>query len=230
VLSLGPRFEEIESELASLNELREKPRGTIRISATDFAADTVLWPRLSKALQNYPDITVEINLNYGLVDIVADRLDAGVRFGDQVAKDMIAVRIGPDVRMAVVGSPTYFNRSPALETPHDLTAHDCINLRLPTHDGLLAWEFVKDGKPLNVHVQGQWIFNSTPSILRAALGGFGLGYLPEEMAKEHVAAGRLKLGLQDWCPVFPGHHLYYPSRRQPSPAFVVVLEALCYSA
>ena len=228
LLSLGPRFEEIESEIASLNELREKPSGTIRISATDFAADTVLWPKLSKALQSYPDIKVEINLNYGLVDIVADRFDAGVRFGDQVAKDMIAVRIGPDVRMAVVGSASYFNRMPALETPQDLTAHDCINLRLPTHDSLLAWEFEKEGKQLNVHVQGQWVFNNSPSILRAALSGFGLGYLPEEMAKEHVAAGRLKLALQDWCPTFPGHHLYYPSRRQSSPAFAVVLDALRY--
>jgi DNA-binding transcriptional LysR family regulator len=224
--SVGPRFEEIEAELAALSELREKPAGTIRITATDYAADTVLWPKLARFLPNYPDIKVEINIGYGLVDIVAERFDAGVRFGDQVAKDMIAMRIGPDVRMAVVGSLDYFAKRSLPKTPQDLTAHDCINLRLPTYGGLLAWEFEKDGKQVNVQVQGQWVFNTTPQMLRAALAGFGLAYVPEDLVRRHVAEGKLKQVLKNWSPTFPGHHLYYPSRRQSSPAFVLVLNAL----
>jgi DNA-binding transcriptional LysR family regulator len=161
-LTVRPRFEEIEAELAALSELREKPSGTIRITTTDYAADTILWPKISKVLPDYPDIKVEVNINYGLIDIVAERYDAGVRLGDQVAKDMIAVRIAPDLRMVVVGSPTYFSKRPRPEAPQDLTAHNCINLRLPTYGGLYAWEFERNGQELNVHVQGQLVFNSTP--------------------------------------------------------------------
>lgn len=226
--TVGPRFEEIEAELAALSALREKPAGTIRITAAEHAADTVLWPKLAKFLPDYPDIKVEISINYGLTDIVAERFDAGVRLGDQVAKDMIAVRIAPDMRMAVVGSPAYFARRPKPQTPHDLAAHDCINLRLPTYGGLLVWEFEKDGHALNVRAEGQLVFNSSTPRLRAALAGFGLALLPEDMALEHIAAGRLVSVLADWCPTFPGYHIYYPSRRQSSPAFALLVDALRY--
>lgn len=228
LLNAGPYYDGIESELAALSEFREKPAGTIRITAHDHAVDTVLWPRLEKLLPDYPDIKVEININYGLIDIVAERFDAGVRSSNQVAKDMIAVRIAPDMRMAVVGSPTYFARRPPPRTPQELTAHDCINLRLPTRGGLYAWEFERDGQELQVQVQGQLVFNTTPQMLRAALAGFGLAYVPEDLVQEHVAEGRLKQVLQEWSPTFPGYHLYYPSRRQSSPAFALVLDALRY--
>src|SRR2546428_1325806 len=207
--TVAPRFEEIEAELAALSELRDKPAGNIRITAAEHAANTVLWPKLAAFLPGYPDIKIEIIVNYGLIDIVAERYDAGVRLGDQVAKDMIAVRIAPDLRMAVVGSQTYFSRRTPPSTPHDLAAHDCINLRLPTYGGLYAWEFAKDGHELNVRVQGQLVFNSSPSILRAALAGFGMACVPEDMAQEHIAEGRLKRVLEEWCPAFPGYHLYY---------------------
>jgi DNA-binding transcriptional LysR family regulator len=190
--TIGPRFDEIDAELASLSELRERPAGNIRISTADHAANSVLWPKLAAFLPGYPDIKVEITVNYSLIDIVAERYDAGVRLGDQVAKDMIAVRIAPDLRMAVVGAPDYFARRAPPKTPHDLAAHDCINLRLPTYGSVYAWEFKKDGHELNVRVQGQLVFNSSPPILRAALAGFGLACVPEDMAQEHVAAGRLK--------------------------------------
>ncbi|MES2115472.1 MAG: LysR family transcriptional regulator [Pseudomonadota bacterium] len=226
--TLAPCFDDIEAELAALSALRDKPAGTIRISAADHAANTVLWPRLANFLPDYPDIRVELIVNYGLIDIVAERYDAGVRLGDQVAKDMIAVRIAPDLRMAVVGAPAYFARRPPPATPQDLAAHDCINLRLPTYGGLYAWEFEKNGHPLNVRVEGQLVFNSSPPILRAALAGFGLGCLPEDMVQEHVAAGRLVRVLDDWCQPFPGYHLYYPSRRQSAPAFALLVEALRY--
>lgn len=227
LLTVGPRFEEIEAELAALSELREKPAGTIRITTHDHAADTILWPKLAKLLPDYPDIKIEIIIDYGLTDIAAERYDAGIRLGEQVAKDMIAVRIGPDMRMAVVGSPSYFSRRPQPQTPQDLAAHDCINLRLPTHGGLYAWEFERDGHELKVRVQGQWVFNSTTPMLKAALAGFGLAYLPEDLAQEHLAEGRLKRVLDDWCPRFPGYHLYYPSR-QSSPAFALLVDALRY--
>jgi DNA-binding transcriptional LysR family regulator len=227
-LTVRPRFEEIEAELAALSELREKPSGTIRITATDYAADTILWPKISKVLPDYPDVKVEVNVNYGLIDIVAERYDAGVRLGDQVAKDMIAVRIAPDLRMVVVGSPTYFSKRPRPEAPQDLTAHNCINLRLPTYGGLYAWEFERNGQELNVHVQGQLVFNSTPQMLAAALDGFGLAYIPEDAAEKYVAEGQLERVLEDWSPTFPGYHLYYPSRRQSSPAFALLVDSLRY--
>jgi DNA-binding transcriptional LysR family regulator len=226
--TVGPRFEEIEAELAALSELREKPAGTIRITTTEHAAYTILWPKLAKVLPEYPDIKVEIIIEQGLTDIVAGRYDAGVRLGEQVAKDMIAVRIGPDARMAVVGAPSYFERRPRPKTPQDLTAHECINLRLPTFGGLYAWEFEKGKRELKVHVDGQLVFNGTGMILNAALAGFGLAYLPEDEVRARVADGKLIRVLADWCPPFPGYHLYYPSRRQPTLAFALVVEALRY--
>src|SRR6266446_1957599 len=200
--NVGPRIEEIEGELAALSDLREKPSGTIRITATEYVSD------------------------YGLADIVAQRFDAGVRDGEQVAKDMIAVRIGPDARMAVVGSASYFRNRSELKKPADLVEHNCINLRLPTHGGLYAWEFEKGSRELKVRVEGQLFFNTTSQMLHAALAGLGLTYLPEGLVQPHINKGRLKRVLEDWCPPFPGYHLYYPSRRQPSPAFALLVEAL----
>jgi len=224
--SLGPRFEEIEAELAALSELREKPAGTVRITATDYAANTILWPKLTKFLRQYPDIKVEIVIDYGLTDIVAERFDAGVRSGEQVAKDMIAVRIGPDLRMAVVGAPSYFRKRSEPKKPQDLIGHNCINLRLTTHGGLYAWEFEKGARELKVRVEGQLVFNGSFQMLNAALAGFGLAYVPEGLAQPHIARGRLKRVLEDWCPPYSGYHLYYPSRRQQTPAFALLVEAL----
>jgi DNA-binding transcriptional LysR family regulator len=226
--TLAPHFEEIDAELAALSALRQKPAGTIRITTTDYAADTVLWPRLVTFLRRYPDIKVEIITDYVLTDIVAERFDAGVRNGEQVAKDMIAVRIGPDMRMAVVGTPAYFAHHPPPGRPQDLVGHVCVNLRLPTHGGLYAWEFEKDRRELRVHVEGQLVFNGTVQMLNAALAGFGLAYLPEDLVRPHIAKGRLVRVLADWCPPFPGYHLYYPSRRQSSPAFALLVDALRY--
>ena len=226
--TVGPRLEEIEAELAALSELREKPAGTIRITATENAAEAVLWPALERLLPDYPDIKVEIAIGYGLTDIVAERFDAGVRPREIVAEGMIAVRIGPDMRMAVVGAPSYFARRNQPQTPQDLTTHACINLRLPTHGGLYAWEFERDGRELRVRVEGQLMFNTTALILKAALAGFGLAYLPEEQVQPHLAEGRLVRVLEDWCPPFSGYHLYYPSRRQHTAAFALLVEALRY--
>jgi len=226
--NLGPRFEEIDAELVALSELREKPTGTIRITATDYAANTILWPKLTKFLRRYPDIKVEIIIDYGLTDIVAQRFDAGVRSGEQVAKDMIAVRIGPDLRMAVVGAPSYFRKRPEPRKPQDLIGHNCINLRLTTHGGLYAWEFEKGARELKVRVEGQLAFNGSFQMLNAALAGFGLAYVPEGLALPHIAKGRLKRVLEDWCPPYSGYHLYYPSRRQSSPAFTLLVDALRY--
>ena len=224
--TVAPRFEEIEAELEALSELREKPAGTIRITAIDYVADTILWPKLVKLLRQYPDIKVEIIIDYGLTDIVAQRYDAGVRSGEQVAKDMIAVRVGPDMRMAVVGASSYYEKRLPPKTPQELIGHNCINLRLPTLGGLYAWEFEKGGRELKVRVEGQLVFNTTAQILNAALAGFGLAYVPEDLAQPHVAKGRLKRVLEDWCPPFSGYHLYYPSRRQSSAAFTLVVDAL----
>src|SRR5271170_4380293 len=222
----GPRLDEIEAEMAALSELRDKPSGTIRITAHDHAVRAVLWPALEKLLPDYPDIKVEIVIDYGLTDIVAERFDAGVRSGEQVAKDMIAVRIGPDMRSAVVGAPSYFEMRSEPKRPQELIGHNCINLRLPTYGGLYAWEFGKDGRELKAHVEGQLVFNGTFQMLNAALAGFGLAYVPEDMAQPHLAKGRLKRVLEDWCPPYSGHHLYYPSRRQSSAAFTLLVDAL----
>ena len=226
VQSLGPRFEEIEAELAALSELRDKPAGTVRITATEYAADAVLLPKLSKLLREYPDIKIEVTVDYGLTDIVTQRYDAGVRSGEQVGKDMIAVRIGPDMRLAVVGAPAYFKKRLEPKRPQELIGHNCINLRLPTHGGLYSWEFEKAGRELKVRVDGQLTFNTTAQMLSAALSGFGLTYVPEGLVRPHIAKGRLKRVLEDWCPPFSGYHLWYPSRRQSSAAFALVVEAL----
>jgi DNA-binding transcriptional LysR family regulator len=204
VRSIGPRLDEIEVELAALSALREKPAGTIRITAGEHAADAILWPAIAGLLPDYPDIRIEIIVDYGLTDIVAERYDAGVRLGEQVARDMIAVRIGPDMRMAVVGSPTYFARRPKPRVPQDLTTHNCINLRLPTYGGLYAWEFDKAGRELKVRVEGQLVFNTAALRLNAVLAGLGLAYLPEDQVHAHLADGRLVRVLADWCPPFPG--------------------------
>ena len=226
--NLGPRFDEIDAELAALSELREKPAGTIRITATEYAVDTILWPKLMKFLRHYPDIKVEMFIDNGLTDIVAQRYDAGVRVGEQVAKDMIAVRIGPDVRMAVVGSPSYFKNRPEPKKPQDLIGHNCINLRLSTHGGLYAWEFEKGVREMKVRVEGQLVFNGTFQMLNAALAGLGLAYVPDDLTQRHLAKGRLKRVLEDWCQPFAGYHLYYPSRRQSSAAFALLVDALRY--
>src|SRR5258707_1922271 len=224
--SVGPRFEEIEAELEALSELREKPAGTIRITGTDYAADTILWPKLTKLLRQYPDIKVEIVIDYGLTDIVAERFDAGVRNGEQVAKDMIAVRIGPDMRSAVVGAPSYFKKRPVPRRPQELIEHSCINLRLPTHGGLYAWEFEKGSREVRVRVDGQLYFNTTTQMLHAGLAGLGLAYLPEGLVQPHINNSRLKRVLADWRSPDPGYHIYYPSRRQPSAAFALLVETL----
>jgi DNA-binding transcriptional LysR family regulator len=209
--TVGPRFDEIDAEIAALSEFREKPAGTIRITATEHAVNDIMLPKLAKLLRNYPDIKVEMTIDYGLTDIVTERFDAGVRSGEQVAKDMIAVRIGPDMRMAVVGAPAYFRKRFEPKRPQDLVNHNCINLRLPTLGGLYAWEFEKAGRELKVRVEGQLTFNSTAQMLNAALSGFGLTYLPESLAQPHVAKGRLKQVLTDWCPPFSGYHRRFPA-------------------
>jgi DNA-binding transcriptional LysR family regulator len=228
--TVGPRFDKIKTELAALSELRDKPAGTMRITAGEHAAEAILWPAVARLLPHYPDIKIEIIVDYGLIDIVAERYDAGVRLGEQVAKDMIAVRIGPDMRMAVVGSPSYFAKHKRPKTPRDLTAHDCINIRLPTYGGLYAWEFEKGGRELKVRVEGQLVFNNNALRLSAVLAGLGLAYLLEDQLQAHLAKGRLIRVLADWCPQFSGYHLYYPSRRQSSPAFALIVDALRYRA
>jgi DNA-binding transcriptional LysR family regulator len=225
---LAPRFEEIDASLASVTELREKPAGNVRITATEFVIDTLLIPKLAKVLRQHSDVKVEFIVDYGLTNIVAERFDAGVRNGEQVAKDMIAVRIGPDMRMAVVGAPSYFKGRGAPKRPQDLIAHNCINLRLPTHGSLYAWEFEKGSRELRVRVEGQMTCNGSAQMLNAALAGAGLAYLPEGMAESHVSKGRLIRVLEDWCLPFSGYHLFYPSRRQSSAAFSLVVEALRY--
>jgi DNA-binding transcriptional LysR family regulator len=226
--SIAPHFEEIEAGVLALGEARDRPAGTIRISATDYAANTILWPKLAKVLPDYPDIQVEISIDYALRDIVADRFDIGVRSGDQVARDMIAVRIGPDQRWAIAGSPAYLDQRPVPKTPQQLLDHSCINLRLPTLGGILPWELRKGSKQLQVRVEGQVVVTNTYQKLEAALAGFGLALLPQELVEPHVAQGTLRRVLDDWCPVTPGQHAYYPGRRQSSRALQVVVEALRY--
>ncbi len=226
--NMAPHFEEIESQLDALSEFRDKPAGTIRITSGDHAANTILWPKLARFLPKYPDIKVEIVVEYALTDIVAQRYDAGVRMGEQVASGMIAVPIGPEMRMAAVGAPAYFAKRMPPRTPQDLTRHDCINLRLPTHGGLYAWEFEKNKREINVRVDGQLTFNGVTQILDAALAGFGIGYLPEDLVRAYIERRKLERVLEDWCPPFPGYYLYYPSRRQASAAFSLLVDALRY--
>ncbi|MFF7055143.1 LysR family transcriptional regulator [Achromobacter spanius] len=228
--NIAPRFQEIEAELLAVGELRDKPAGTIRITASENAADTVLWPRLEKLLPEYPLIKVEINAESRFVDLVAERYDMGVRLGGDLARDMTTVRISPDLRFVIVGSPAYFAKRPLPLRPQDLADHDCINLRLMSHGELYPWEFKKGKQQISVRVDGQLVFNRTKPILQAALAGFGLGYLTEEMVAPHIAEGRLRTVLADWCPTLPGYHLYYPSRRHLSRAMTVLIDALRHPA
>lgn len=225
---VGPRLDEVAAELAALSELRDRPTGTVRISAGEHAAQTVLWPALAALVPKYPDLKVEVIVDYGLTNIVSERYDAGVRDGERIAKDMIAVRIGPDLRMAVVGTPSYFATRSRPKQPQDLTSHACINLRLPTYGNVYAWEFEKNGREVRVQVDGPLTFNNLALRLSAALDGLGLACLPEDVVRPHIADGRLIRVLSDWCPKFSGYHLYYPSRRQATPAFAAVVEALRY--
>jgi DNA-binding transcriptional LysR family regulator len=225
---IGPRFDEINTELALLAEFRDKPAGTLRITAGEHPAITILQPALAKILPDHPDLHIEVTVDYGLTDIVAESYDAGVRLGEQVAKDMIAVRIGPDVRMAVVGSPDYFAQHKRPKTPRDLIRHNCITIRLPTYGGIFPWEFEKNGEELKVRVEGQLIFNNISMRLGAALNGLGLTYMPEDLVQREIKNGQLIRVLSDWCPTIPGYHLYFPSRRQSSPAFTVLRDALRY--
>jgi DNA-binding transcriptional LysR family regulator len=226
---VAPRFEEIDSELAQLSEFRDKPAGKLRITAGEHSANTVLQPVLAKLLPEHPDLHIEIIVDYGFTDIVAEGFDAGVRLGEQVAKDMIAVRIGPDLRMAVVASPDYFTRYPKPKLPRDLTQHNCINMRLPTYGGVYVWEFEKKGQEVNVRVEGQLVFNTLGLRLDAVLQGLGLAYMLEDVVQPYIDDGRLVRVLADWCEPFSGYHLYYPSRRQSSPAFTLLRDALRYA-
>jgi len=224
--SIGPHFEDIYSELEAIGELRDSPRGNVRITAGLHVTETILWPRLQPMLRKYPDVHLEITVDYGFSNIVADRYDAGVRLGEQVAKDMIAVRIGPDFRMVVVAAPSYFSNRSEPRAPQDLTSHNCINLRLPTYGGFYVWEFERGGREVNVRVDGQLAFNNSRQILDATLAGFGLAYLPEDTVAQLIERKKLVQVLDPWCTPFPGYHIYYPSRRQSSPALSLVVDAL----
>jgi DNA-binding transcriptional LysR family regulator len=228
--SIGPSFDEIEAQVAALSELRDKPSGTIRIVASDFAIRSVLWPKLRTFLPKFPDIKVELSRDNGLTDIVTQRFDAGVRMGEQLAKDMISVRIGPDIRFAVVGAPAYFKKRPEPSRPQDLVQHNCITERHATSGGIWAWEFEEEGREVKIRVDGQLVFNNSYDVIDAALAGLGLAYVPEEIALPHLKGGRLKRMLEKWSPYWNGYHLYYPSRRQSSPAFLVVVDALRHRA
>ena len=226
--TIGPAFAEIDDGIASLNELRDKPAGTIRMTTSEHAAHAVLWPVLSQLLHSCPDLHVELVIDSGLTDIVTERFDAGVRLGESIAKDMVAVRIGPELRMAVVGAPSYFAEHPKPKTPQELARHQCINLRLPTAGGLYAWELEKGSRDLHVRVDGQLVFNTSRMIIRAALDGLGLACVLEDTVVDQLTSGSLVRVLADWCPPFAGYHLYYPSRRQPSAAFALLVETLRY--
>lgn len=230
VQAIGHRFDEIEAELDALTEMRDKPAGTVRITSGDHVLQTTLLPKLAPLLLAYPEVKLEFDVNYGFRDIVADRFDAGVRLGDTIDKDMVALPIGPPLRMAAVATPGYFATHPAPATPGELVEHQCIHIRYSPQSGLPAWEFERQGQTLNVRVDGQVVVNTTPHVVGAALAGLGIAYLPEEEFAPHIAQGRLVRVLEDWCPPFAGYFLYYPSRRQPSPAFSLVLDALRLSS
>ncbi|TFW08114.1 LysR family transcriptional regulator [Oxalobacteraceae bacterium OM1] len=226
--SIAPLFDQIAAELEALGELREKPAGTIRITCSDDAIELYLRPVLASFLKRYPDITLELFVDYGFTNIVEERFDAGIRLGEAISKDMIAVRISPDWRLAVVGSPAYFERHPPPATPYDLTNHACINIRHRPSGAIYAWEFEKDGKAFTVKGEGQLVYNSVVHMLNSALDGIGLAYVPEAFAAPYLADGRLKEVLAEWCPYFQGFHLYYPHRRQASPAFSAFVDAVRY--
>jgi DNA-binding transcriptional LysR family regulator len=223
--SVGSRVDEIEAEIAALSALRDKPAGTVRITCIDYVIETIFRPKLPAFLAEYPDIRVELSIDYGLTDIVAQRFDAGVRIGESISKDMIAARIGPDWRFAVVGSPAYFARRTPPRTPQDLTNHNCITMRLTTGGGIYAWEFEKGGRELSVRVEGQLTFNSVVPVLGAAVDGVGLAHVPEGLARPYLADGRLREVMPEWCPTLQGYHLYYPHQRHSAPAFTKFLEA-----
>jgi DNA-binding transcriptional LysR family regulator len=226
--SVGPRFDEIEAEIEALGELRERPAGNLRITTAEHAAQSIVMPALERFLPQYPDIHVELSVDYGLVDIVAERYDIGIRLGEHLARDMIAVPVGPPMRMAVVATPGYFERRTLPRTPQDLTGHNCINLRLPTYGSLYAWDFEKDGREVKVRVEGQLILDGMNAIVRAALAGLGLAWVPEDVVSPHVEAGQLVRVLENWCEPFAGYHLYYPNRRQTAPALTLLVDALRY--
>jgi len=226
--SVGPHLDGIEAGLAAVSELRDKPAGTIRITTVDHAAETILWPKLARFLAENPDIHVDLVVDNMLRDIVAERFDAGIRMGERLARDMIAVRIGPDIRLAAVATPAYFEAHGKPKTPHDLAHHSCINLRLATLGGVYVWEFEKAAREINVRVDGQLTINDIAVITTATLNGVGLGFVPEDLVQQHIEAGALVRVLEDWTPPFPGYHLYYPSRRQQSPAFALLVDALRY--
>lgn len=226
--SIAPLFEQIAAEIEALGELREKPAGTIRITCSDDAIELYLRPVLASFLKSYPDITLELFVDYGFTNIVEERFDAGIRLGEAISKDMVAVRVSPDWRLAVVGSPAYFERRPAPATPYDLTDHACVNIRHRPSGAIYAWEFEKDGKAFTVKGEGQLVFNSIVHVLNGALDGIGLAYVPEALAAPYLADGRLIEVLAAWCPYFQGFHLYYPHRRQASPAFSAFVDAVRY--
>ncbi len=228
LVSVAPRLDEIRAELTALSGLRDKPAGTVRITCSEHAAETVLWPKLAPVLRNYPEVKLELYIDHSFTDIAAERFDAGVRLGESLEKDMVAIRIGPNGRLVVVAAPTYFDQHPIPDTPQDLMKHSCINLRLSTQGGLYAWEFEKDNRPVNIRVDGQLIFNSIRPMVAAALDGFGVAFLPENSVCDEIRSGKLVQVLDEWCPEFSGYHLYYPSRRQNSPAFQIVADALKY--
>jgi DNA-binding transcriptional LysR family regulator len=226
--TVGPQFDQVRGALERLSELRDKPAGTIRITTVDHAAETVLWPAVRDFLRQYPDVHIDINVDNTLTDIVTDRFDAGVRMGERVARDMIAVRIGPELRMAAVATPAYFEGREKPQTPQDLAAHNCINLRLATLDNVYVWEFEQGDREINVRVEGQLTANDIAVMRRGALEGLGIAFVPEDYVQQHIASGELIRVLEDWTPPFSGYHLYYPSRRQQSPAFALLVEALRY--
>lgn len=226
VRTVGPRLEEIEAEIAAVSELSDKPAGTVRITAIDHVIDSVLWPRLAKLIPMYPDLRVEFSSDYRLVDVAAEQFDIGVRYGDQVEKDMVAVRLTPDVQTAIVGSPAYFETRRIPTSPSDLLKHNCITLRLSSSGGIYAWELQKGEEKLEARVGGQVTFNGAYQMLGAALSGCGLAFVPRDMVEAHVSEGRLLSVMEDWCPAFPGLHAYYPSRRHSSRALALVIDAI----
>lgn len=228
IQKVAPRFEAITDELTAFKALGDRPAGTVRITASDFAVNTILWPKLSKLQPKYPDVKIELTIEPGLTDIVAERFDAGVRFGDQIAKDMTAVRISPDIRMVIVAAPSYLEGHPPPKSPSDLTEHECITMHFSMHTGVYAWELKKGKRNLQVRVEGSWTFNCIYPVIEAALAGFGLAYMPEELARPHIKSGRLQAVLRDWCPTLPGLHIFFASRRQSTPALSLIVEALRY--
>ncbi|MDP9585106.1 UNVERIFIED_ORG: DNA-binding transcriptional LysR family regulator [Burkholderia contaminans] len=228
--AVAPRIDEIEMKLAAVADFRDKPAGVVRITATEHPIDTIIWPKLTRVLPDYPDIRVELSVDYGLANIVEERYDIGVRYGDQVAKDMIAVRISPDIRMTMIASPAYLDGRKPPKTPQDLLDHDCVTLRLATAKGIYAWELKKGRNEIQARVSGRITCNTQPHMVQAALDGFGIAFVTEDIVLDHVRSGQLRIVMPDWCPVFPGYHAYYPSRRQASRAFSIVIDALRHRA